>query len=200
MWTISKTTSGEVKVIGGSGIHTFQRKDFSTLDDRIRFLNAIGEPVYIPYKQIQAIDGVAAADNLSDVIDQILALFETSVGNGGGSAFDGQLKQNAAPVSVSNPLPVQSVTSGTPYGMSVTTSATGATPVAFTSQACKELEIVNDSNTVDIEYQVNATGSYVRIPARSWKLIDGITNANQVRIRRADQANTQITITAEARI
>lgn len=179
MWTISKALSGEIKVSGGGGsIHTFQRKELSTIDDKIRFINALGKEVLISYKEIVSINGQSPAATIGAVLDQILALFEGTD---------------------SNPMPFKFVTPGTPFGMSVTTSTTGNLPVTFADQPCKQIEIINDLS-VGIEYQVNATGAFIHIPASSWRTIDGITNASQIGLRRTDLSNTSVTVTAEARI
>ncbi len=83
--------------------------------------------------------------------------------------------------------------------MTIQTNATGANWTAFASQACTQLDIVNDASTaVDIEYRRNGAGNTMRIAAGAGRLIAGITNANQISIRRVDQSNTQVTLNAEA--
>lgn len=82
--------------------------------------------------------------------------------------------------------------------VSLTTSATGANFVTFASTACKGLDVVNTTGT-DLEYQRNGTGSsYIRIAAGATRYIIGITDASQIGIRRFDQSNTQVTLSAEA--
>lgn len=89
----------------------------------------------------------------------------------------------------------------TPYTssvfMSATTSATGATYVAFSSQACTIIDIDNRT-TVQIEVQKDGAGVAVLIPVGTVRSFSGITNANQLAIRRVDQSNTQVSVTAEA--
>lgn len=82
--------------------------------------------------------------------------------------------------------------------VSATTSASaGATPTAFGNQACTSLDIVNDS-TVTIEYLRAGESIYIPIQAGGARLVQGITNANQISIRRKDQSTTSITFSAEA--
>ncbi len=81
--------------------------------------------------------------------------------------------------------------------MSVTTSATGANFVAFGSQSCTIINIDNKTGT-QIEVQKNGSGPAVLIAVGATREFSGITNANQLAIRRVDQSNTQVTTTAEA--
>ncbi len=76
-------------------------------------------------------------------------------------------------------------------------AATGANYTAFSSQTCQSLDIVNTSS-VAIEYRRGATGNAMTILSGSSRLVVGITNANEIDVRRVDQSNTQITIPAEA--
>lgn len=81
--------------------------------------------------------------------------------------------------------------------MSLQTSTTGTSYVAFASQACTSLDIVNNSGTT-IEYRRGAAGTAMQIPSGAARMIIGITNANQIDIRRTDTSNTQVAIQAEA--
>ncbi|ANJ65283.1 hypothetical protein REXELLA_55 [Erwinia phage vB_EamP_Rexella] len=82
--------------------------------------------------------------------------------------------------------------------LSVATSASaGATATVFGAQACTGLDIVNSSN-VDIEYQRGGAGQFMTISAGTSRLVTGITNANQIGVRRVDQVATAVTIKAEA--
>jgi hypothetical protein len=81
--------------------------------------------------------------------------------------------------------------------MSLETSATGATYAVFGAQACTSLDLIN-ATTVDIEYRRGGAGVALVIPRGSARLITGITNANQISIRRVDTSNTVVTVTAEA--
>lgn len=81
--------------------------------------------------------------------------------------------------------------------LSLTTNATGTTYTEFSSQACTALDLVNNSGTT-IEYRRGATGTAMQLPDKSARLILGITNANQIDVRRTDVSNTQVTLQAEA--
>lgn len=90
---------------------------------------------------------------------------------------------------------VPNALSGTILGL--TTNATGTTYTAFASQACTALDIVNNTGTT-IEYRRNAAGTAMQIPTGTARMVIGITNANQVDVRRTDTSNTQVTLQAEA--
>lgn len=81
--------------------------------------------------------------------------------------------------------------------MSAQTAATGTNWTAFASQACVALDIVNNTGTT-IEYRRGAAGTAMQIPAGAARMVIGITNANQIDIRRTDTSNTQVTAQAEA--
>lgn len=100
-------------------------------------------------------------------------------------------------VSAVNPLPVSVPGAVSATILSLTTAATGTNYTAFSSQTCQALDIVNTSS-VAIEYRRGATGNAMTILSGSSRLVVGITNANQIDVRRVDQSNTQITIPAEA--
>ncbi|AEJ81568.1 gp049 [Erwinia phage vB_EamP-S6] len=82
-------------------------------------------------------------------------------------------------------------------GVSVATSTTGATWTVFGSQACAAFDLVNDSGTA-IEYRRGGAGVAITIPAGASRLITGITNTNQIGVRRVDQSNTAATVKGEA--
>jgi len=93
-----------------------------------------------------------------------------------------------------NRVPVlPSMTNG--GNLAVTTNATGTTYTAFASQACKQLTISNQSGVV-IEVRQGGGGVALQIPTGAFYTFFGITNANQLDVRRVDVSNTQITITA----
>ena len=78
----------------------------------------------------------------------------------------------------------------------VQTSGTGASWVAFPAAACTALDIYNDSGT-DIEFCYSAdTTKKVKIANGGGHRVVGITNANQVSVRRVDVSNVQVTIVA----
>ena len=78
---------------------------------------------------------------------------------------------------------------------SVQTSATGATYVAFASRNCRQLCIVNNSGA-DIEFRQGATGVAIAVLSGQSFPIFGLSNASQIDLRRVDQSNSQVTVTA----
>lgn len=125
-----------------------------------------------------------AADDLSGVLYQRVKISEGA----DGSATD---------VSAANPMPSSVPGAVSATILSLTTAATGTNYTAFSSQTCQALDIVNTSS-VAIEYRRGATGNAMTILSGSSRLVVGITNANEIDVRRVDQSNTQITIPAEA--
>jgi hypothetical protein len=125
-----------------------------------------------------------AADDLSGVLYQRVKISEGA----DGSATD---------VSAANPMPSSVPGAVSATILSLTTAATGTNYTAFSSQTCQSLDIVNTSS-VAIEYRRGATGNAMTILSGSSRLVVGITNANQIDVRRVDTSNTQITIPAEA--
>jgi len=125
-----------------------------------------------------------AADDLSGILYQRVKISEGA----DGSATD---------VSAANPMPSSVPGAVSATILSLTTAATGANYTAFSSQTCQSLDIVNTSS-VAIEYRRGAAGNSMIILNGSSRLVVGITNANQIDVRRVDQSNTQITIPAEA--
>lgn len=81
--------------------------------------------------------------------------------------------------------------------MSAQTAATGTNWTAFASQACVALDIVNNTGTT-VEYRRGATGTAMQIPTGAARMVIGITDANQIDVRRTDTSNTQVTVQAEA--
>ena len=79
--------------------------------------------------------------------------------------------------------------------ISVATNATGATYNAFASQVCKNLTIVNDTATA-LEVQQGGSGVALPIPVGATFKFEGITNSNQLGVRRADQSATPVTVKA----
>jgi len=79
---------------------------------------------------------------------------------------------------------------------SAQTQAVGTGWTTFASQACVTMDIVNYTG-VDIEYRRGGAGSTMRVLNNSARTIDGITNANQIGVRRVDQSNTQVTVAGE---
>lgn len=77
----------------------------------------------------------------------------------------------------------------------VTTSATGATFVALAAAACRVVTIFNtDPAAVDIEVALGAATAGVPLPAGSQYSWPVTANASDVKVRRLDLNNTQVTI------
>lgn len=80
----------------------------------------------------------------------------------------------------------------------LTTSAMGATYVAFADTPnINGVDVVNSSGTA-LEFIIDGAGVSAYLPDNSGTWIGGITNANQISIRRVDVSNTPVTITARA--
>jgi hypothetical protein len=73
------------------------------------------------------------------------------------------------------------------------TSATGATYVTLANIACAAIQIYNDS-VADIEIRRGANTKTLKCFKNSYVVVDGITNANQLSVRRLDVSNTQLTV------
>lgn len=104
------------------------------------------------------------------------------------------------PVEVdSNGRLIVSTSPAQPTGYSfidVTTANPGSNFTAYPSTTCTNLILLNYTDYA-IDVKRNGTGSYITIPALQTYNFGGLTNANQISIRRNDQSNTQLTITSE---
>ena len=83
------------------------------------------------------------------------------------------------------------------YIISLSTSATGATFVTFSNMPCEVLEVANNTGTV-LEYQREGTGPAFPLFSGMTRKITAVKNANEIGIRRVDQANTVVSVVAEA--
>lgn len=79
--------------------------------------------------------------------------------------------------------------------ISATTAVSGTGYVAFAAQACKQLTILNGTG-VDIGVAVGGAGVEVPILAGTYYTFFGITNVNQLSVRRVDTSTTQVTVAA----
>lgn len=132
----------------------------------------------------------AAAFDVGGLKVQAVSLVDPDTGAAKLPLTDAELR--AAPINVAITEP----TAHTVTITSVQTDASGTAWADFTSAVCKSLDIVNSTN-IDIEYRRNGTGVGMPIPARSSRSVLGITNADEISIRRIDQLTTQVTIHAE---
>lgn len=109
------------------------------------------------------------------------------------------LPASLGPKAGASSLSVVEATPTTVTIVSLQTNATGTTYNAFASQACEQLDIVNTApSAVDLEVRRGGSGNTIIVPAGSSRMFVGITNASDLQVRRLDQNNTQVTITAEA--
>lgn len=81
--------------------------------------------------------------------------------------------------------------------LSLQTNANGATFNSFSSQVCSYLKIQNITG-VDIELRRGGAGNTWRILNNTVEVVPCTGNASEIGIRRFDQSNTQVTITADA--
>jgi hypothetical protein len=125
-----------------------------------------------------------AADNISGSLHQRI---KVTIGADG---------VNDGDVSAADPMPVSVPLAGSATILTLTTNATGTTWTAFGSQSCNALDLTN-STSVAIEYRRGGAGNAMQVLSGASRLIVGITNANQIEVRRVDTSNTQITIQAE---
>lgn len=79
--------------------------------------------------------------------------------------------------------------------LSAQTAADGTSYVAFSSQACRQLTICNDSGT-KLEARQGAAGVAVPIFDGSYFTFFGVGDASKIDVRRADVATTQVTVKA----
>lgn len=78
---------------------------------------------------------------------------------------------------------------------SVQTAVVGTDWAAFPAQMCERLIVVNDTGT---KLEVRQGGAGVGLPINDGAgfTFEGITNANQLEVRRVDTSNTQVTVYA----
>lgn len=99
----------------------------------------------------------------------------------------------AVPVADDQPLPV-SVGPISAGNSSVQTAATGSNFASLASQACKQVEFQNNTGA-DIEVRQDGAGVATPVFDGTYYTFAGLTNANQLSVRRVDQSNTQVTAT-----
>ena len=79
--------------------------------------------------------------------------------------------------------------------ITATTANPGSGWTAFASQACTSILIMNATGT-NIEIRRGGTGATLIIPDGVGFPVDGLTNCNQIEVRRSDQSNTQVVVRA----
>lgn len=78
-----------------------------------------------------------------------------------------------------------------------TSAVTGTDYITFPALACAFIDIVNHTGA-DIQYRRNGAGEYITVPTGQSRLVEGITNANQIGVRRSDSSTYSVTLRAEA--
>jgi hypothetical protein len=78
----------------------------------------------------------------------------------------------------------------------IQTSNSGAEYVQLTGGECKQVFIMNITG-VTLEILRNGAGKALPLPDRCGYLVRGLTDANQISIRRQDQENIQVTVNYE---
>jgi hypothetical protein len=79
--------------------------------------------------------------------------------------------------------------------LSLQTASTGTEYAVFASQACKQLTISNQTGVI-ILVQQGGAGVGFQIPPGAMHTSYGLINANQLGIKRQDDGNTRVTVTA----
>jgi hypothetical protein len=172
-----------IAVLDGAGVS----RTINTQPDAGQEASADSLPVVLSTEQQTILSAIVTA--LSSVA--VTGTFWQATQPVSGPLTDAQLR-------ASNVVVTPGVTkNAAPTILALTTDATGTNYTAFSSQACTTLSISNPSTT-DIEYRRGGAGAAMPIAAGASYLVLGITNANQIDVRRKDTSNTQITIGAEA--
>lgn len=79
--------------------------------------------------------------------------------------------------------------------LSIQTAANGTGYTAFPSKACSQLTIINDSGQ-KLEAQQGGSGEVIPIFDQNTFTFFGISNANQIAVRRKDTTATPVTVNA----
>lgn len=82
---------------------------------------------------------------------------------------------------------------------STSTNATGANWTSLVSQSCVGVQIDNNSGAeIEVRKTAESSTESIRIPSGiGGRYFSGITNADQLAIRRFDQSNTQVSVRYE---
>lgn len=80
--------------------------------------------------------------------------------------------------------------------VALATAGSGTGYVTFGSLACTSLDIINNTGT-DIEVRRGGAGSTLIIRDGYSRLMQGISNANAIQLRRKDLSVTPVTVSAE---
>jgi hypothetical protein len=136
-------------------------------------------------------------ENWTTLLDRIPALVSGRIpvdGSGVTQPVSGPLTNTQLRES---PVPSSVAVASSATILNLTTAALGSNWTAFSSQSCTSLDIVNNTS-IAIEYRRNGSGNPMQITSGAGRLVVGITNANQIEVRRVDLSDTQVIIQAEA--
>lgn len=75
------------------------------------------------------------------------------------------------------------------------TAATGSNWTAFGNNACKQLSVSNQTGT-SLEFRQGGSGTGFPVPSGMFFTFYGLTNSNNLEVRRVDTLGTQVTINA----
>lgn len=92
------------------------------------------------------------------------------------------------------PIPVTTVATTSGF-LSLTTSGTGTNYVAFASVDATKLIISNQTGTT-LEVRQGGAGATFLIPTTQIITLSGITNTNQISLRRSDVSGMQVLVSA----
>ena len=93
-----------------------------------------------------------------------------------------------------SPIPVF-LTTAFGGNIAATTAATGTNWTTLSTVPLKAITVSNQTGTT-IEVRQGGAGTGFQIPTATLFTFKGITNANQLSIRRVDTSNTQVTVSA----
>ena len=176
-----KSTSGKYFILNGKKyLKNYEAKqEFSliTVENKFKKEDVLFEA--IKFNDI-TING-SIPNTISDAVDLLNEIVSSAE-----SLTNAELRASALPV-----LP--SMANG--GNLAVTTNTTGTNYAAFASQVCKQLTIANDSGST-IEFIQGGAGAAYPILDGTYYTVFGITNANQISIRRKDVSNTTVIIAA----
>lgn len=94
---------------------------------------------------------------------------------------------NALPVTPASDANVARESYGSAPIWNPVTPVTAGTYVSLPAQLCNNVMLVNPS-TVDLEFQIGGTGGRMALLAGMGYMVPGVTNANQIGVRRRDAA------------
>jgi len=122
-----------------------------------------------------------------------LSELDANIGDETDAAWSGSGDGNAIEVLKAIYTQVSGGTTSSASNDSVSTSAVGATFVALTTAAAERVTVVNDTGT-DLELRQGGAGVAIPVFAGSFFTFDGVTDADDLEVRRVDLNNAQVTV------